>query len=166
MPDVTGGQKAAAKFFGTVFPGLAAQKVDDAAFVRTEGAKQGLASDKLITHDDLPAASARAAIIAIENLTEAQLAKWSIPILIMHGTADVTTNVEGSKLLAAKAAVADKTLKLWPGTAHDLLHEPESAAVIETTRGWLDAHARAPTAVEGAASAPAPEAEPLPKHEP
>ena len=66
-----------------------------------------------------------------------------MPLLVMHGTHDLATNVEGSQELVARARATDKTLKLWEGVSHDLLHEPERDQVVALVVGWLSAHAAA-----------------------
>ena len=51
-----------------IAPGLHAQPVDDTVFVRDPAEKQALASDPLVDHFDLPAASAAAAVRGIERV--------------------------------------------------------------------------------------------------
>ena len=65
--------------------------------------------------------------------------KFSAPVLILHGTADKLANPKGSRNLADRAVSADKTLRLYPGLVHDLVHEPERAQVITDIVDWLDA---------------------------
>jgi len=56
---------------------------------------------------------------------------------VMHGTGDTVTDPEGSKALVKQARSTDKTLKLYHGLYHDLLHEPEKAEVIGDVTQWL-----------------------------
>jgi alpha-beta hydrolase superfamily lysophospholipase len=151
--DVGGFDKAAARFFSVVIPGLPAQKLDDTVFVRDDAAKQALASDPLIVHDKLPARSAAVALNAIEDVGT-RMESIAVPLLVMHGTQDVTTNVEGSKALYARAKSADKTLKLWDGLYHDLLHEPERAEVVALVVSWMKERAPAPDTQGEAARVP------------
>ena len=67
-----------------------------------------------------------------------------VPLLAMHGTADLLTNPKGSQDLVAHAASKDKTLKLYPGLYHDLLREPERAQVRHDLLEWIDARAPKP----------------------
>jgi acylglycerol lipase len=59
----------------------------------------------------------------------------------LHGTADKLTNPEGSKKLAESSKSSDKTLNLYPGLVHDLVHEPEKVQVIEDIMSWLEKRA-------------------------
>ena len=45
-------------------------------------------------------------------------------------------------MLVQKARATDKTLKLYDGLFHDLLHEPEKAQVIGDVVQWLDVRAK------------------------
>jgi lysophospholipase len=141
LPGVSGGQKAAAHFFGAIAPGLHAQHVDDTEFVREASAKAELAADPLVVHDDLPARSAAATLDGIEA-AYARTPELKLPLLVMHGTVDKATNVEGSTELVERATSTDKTLKLWPGVYHDLLHEPEADQVIKQVTDWVVSHTK------------------------
>ncbi len=44
----------------------------------------------------------------------------TVPLLILHGTADRLTNPKGSRMLYERAGSADKTLRLYEGLRHDL----------------------------------------------
>lgn len=136
LPGVGALDRTAARFFSVVAPGLQAQEVDDSEFVREAASKAELAQDPLVDHGNLPAASAGAVVNALDTLP-GRLAEPKMPLLIMHGTVDKATNAEGSKALYAQAASPDKTLKLWDGLYHDLLHEPEREQVIRTTVAWI-----------------------------
>lgn len=137
--DVTGGQVFAARLFGTILPNLPAQPVDDTKFVNTADANAAFLNDPLIAHDNLPARSAKATLNAIRDI-EGRYAEVALPILVMHGGDDQVTEISGSRDLVAQAKSTDKTLKIWDGQFHDLLHEPDRDQVIATVVSWLDAH--------------------------
>lgn len=146
MPSVTDGQKSAARFFSGVLPGLPAQAVDDTEFVRDPAAKAELASDPQIDHANLPARSAAAALDAIDDV-QRRMDQVTVPLFIMHGAEDKATNPDGSRDLYARARSADKTLKVYDGMFHDLLHEPERDRIVHDVTAWISAHAGAqPTA--------------------
>ena len=137
QPDVTGGKIAAVRFFGVVFPWWKLQELDDSKFVSTDGARELFRSDPRITHENLPVRSARAAINAIQEL-EPRFEEFSTPLLILHGGEDKTTSIDGSRELARRARSADKTLRIWEGQAHDLLHEPAAPQIIAEVVSWLE----------------------------
>jgi alpha-beta hydrolase superfamily lysophospholipase len=141
MPNVSDGDKSGARFFSSVLPGLKVQALDDSVFVRTAEARAEFMKDPLVTHENLPARSAAAAIDTID-LVAGRIPEMKLPFLVMHGTADVVTNIEGSRALATGAASTDKQLKEWPELAHDLLHEPEHDQVIAFAADWFTAHVK------------------------
>lgn len=134
--DATATKKALVHVLGRIWPSLAVQPVDDSLFVREAAAKQAQASDPLIDHSDLPAASALAFLRGIEAL-QSRLGEFAVPLLDMHGTADQSTDPAGSRELVARAASADKTLREVSGAAHDLLHEPEADQLVREIVAWV-----------------------------
>ena len=60
-----------------------------------------------------------------------------MPLFVMHGGADEVTPPAGSKELVEVSRSEDKTLKLYPGLFHDLLHEPERQQVTSDLVAWL-----------------------------
>jgi alpha-beta hydrolase superfamily lysophospholipase len=139
LPSVSGFQRGAARFFGAVAPGLPAQELDDTVFVHDAKAKAEMASDDRIDHSNLPARSASATLSGLEVIG-AQMEQVKVPLLILHGEADVTTNIEGSQELHRRAGSTDKTLKLYPGVAHDLLHETQGPSIIAEVAEWVNRH--------------------------
>jgi alpha-beta hydrolase superfamily lysophospholipase len=85
------------------------------------------------------------------------MAEITVPLLAMHGAADKVTPPAGSKALVEKARSTDKTLKLYPGLYHDLLHEPEKEQVTLDLVKWLSDHAP-PAAAATKGDAPKPPA--------
>jgi len=67
---------------------------------------------------------------AIEHARE-----FPLPLLIMHGTADKVTSLEGSKRFAEQ--VRECTFKKWHGLYHELHNEQEKKAVLEYVLDWL-----------------------------
>jgi acylglycerol lipase len=139
-PEVTSGQIGAARFFGTVLPGLPAQPVDDDGFVSSPAAKEEFMRDPLIEHDHLPARSAKAGIEAIEAVG-IRLDELNLPLLVMHGAADRQTNIDGSRELDRRSKSNDKKLVIYDRQFHDLLHEPGAPQVISDVTTWLEARA-------------------------
>ena len=67
----------------------------------------------------------------------AEMQQVTRPLLILHGTGDAVTEPQGSRDLYARAASADKTLKLYDGLYHDLLNEPEKDQVRGDVVAWI-----------------------------
>jgi acylglycerol lipase len=100
----------------------------------------GMKNDPLVFHGRFPARTG-AEILRAASLLRSRLETIELPFLLMHGTADLVTDVAGSRELHARARSADKTLKLYEGLYHDLVHEPEKEQVMADLIEWLAARA-------------------------
>jgi len=64
--------------------------------------------------------------------------KFTLPLLIIHGTADKATKPSGSQLFFDSAGSSDKTLKLYDGHFHDLLNDVGKEDVMADVARWID----------------------------
>jgi hypothetical protein len=63
-----------------------------------------------------------------------------MPVLALHGTRDRLTAPAGSRLLIQTIPSTDKSLRIYDGLFHDLLHEPNGRQVEDDIVAWLDGH--------------------------
>lgn len=141
--DVTPFKLKATRWLGRSNPRLAVFKLPDEDFSRDAKRVAELRDDPAVYHGAAPARVAAEVLSAIDNIQQ-HMEELTVPLLALHGTADKLTNPDGSKALVARARSADKTLKLYPGVYHDLLHEPEQEQIRADIAAWLDAHSTAP----------------------
>jgi alpha-beta hydrolase superfamily lysophospholipase len=94
-----------------------------------------------LVHDSISFAFGKAGLQAT-NYAWSYAGEFSLPLLIMHGTADRNTYPDGSRDFAELAARnnPDVTLKLWAGLHHEIHNEPEKEQVFAFTIHWLDRH--------------------------
>jgi alpha-beta hydrolase superfamily lysophospholipase len=71
---------------------------------------------------------------------EREFSRLTLPVLILHGTADKATRPDGSQQFFEDAGSADKTLKLYDDHAHDLLNDIGREQVMADITGWIDTH--------------------------
>ncbi len=64
----------------------------------------------------------------------------TLPVLILHGTADKATKPSGSQRFFDMAGSKDKTLKLYQGHFHDLLNDVGKEQVMADIENWIDTH--------------------------
>ena len=62
---------------------------------------------------------------------------FSLPLLLMHGSADEITSAEASREFAEKAG-ENVTLKIWDGLYHETHNEPEQGDVFKKIIDWLN----------------------------
>ncbi len=131
------------RLLGAVAPGLPLMNLPNGRFSRDPAVVAAMSADPLIYQKNGPVRTAAQFLNAMMHVRQ-NMEKLVVPALILHGTADQLTNPEGSKQLNARAKSADKTLRLYEGLVHDLVHEPEKDQVISDIAKWLDAHVPAP----------------------
>jgi len=64
----------------------------------------------------------------------------TLPLFIMHGTADQLTSTSGSQFLYETVASTDKSIRLYEGLYHEIFNEPEAPSIYQEVIEWLDQH--------------------------
>ena len=80
-----------------------------------------------------------AALVRADERLEREFPQITLPVLILHGTADRATKPAGSQLFYDTAGSSDKTLKLYDGHYHDLLNDIDKESVLSDITAWIDA---------------------------
>jgi alpha-beta hydrolase superfamily lysophospholipase len=108
-------------------------------FSRDPGVVAAMNADPLIAHETQPTRTVAAMVIADERLKK-EFPRITLPLLIVHGTADKATRPSGSQLFYDQAGSSDKTLKLYEGHFHDMLNDVDKEIVIADITAWIDKH--------------------------
>ena len=128
---------SAIKGLSHVAPRLPVLKLKNEDFSRDPKVVAALNSDPLIAHESQPAATVAALVRADERL-EQSFETITLPVLILHGTADKATVCAGSQFFHDHAGSRDKTLKLYEGHFHDLLADIGKEGVQRDIAAWID----------------------------
>jgi alpha-beta hydrolase superfamily lysophospholipase len=104
-------------------------------FSRDPRVVESMNADPLIAHETQPTKTVAEMVRADERLKEA-FPRFTMPLLILHGTADKATRPGGSQLFYDSAASRDKTLKLYEGHVHDLLNDVGKEGVLADITAW------------------------------
>jgi acylglycerol lipase len=107
-------------------------------FSRDPKVVQAMNDDPLIAHETQPTLTVAEMVRADERL-EKEFPSITLPLLILHGTADKATKFSGSQFFYDTAGSTDKTIKLYEGHFHDLLNDIDKELVIADIQGWIDA---------------------------
>jgi acylglycerol lipase len=107
-------------------------------FSRDPQAVAVMNADPLIAHETQPTRTLAAMVCTDERLKEA-FPRITLPVLILHGTADKATKPSGSQFFYDWVGSVDKTLKLYDGGFHDLLNDLGKAEVIRDITTWIAA---------------------------
>lgn len=128
------------KWLSRIAPRLPVLRLKTSDFSRDPAVVQAMKDDPLGVHGEAqPAATVAALVRATERLAR-EFPRITLPVLILHGTADRATRPEGSREFHGAAGSADKTLKLYDGHVHDLLSDYGREQVMRDVTAWLDAH--------------------------
>ena len=120
-------------------PHLKTVKLDNASISHDPDVKSRYDSDPLNYRQGVPArtgAELNRAILAIQ----AGMATITLPVLILHGSADQLADINGSRMLYEAITSSDKTLKIYEGFYHEIMNEVEKERVLNDIGNWLDAH--------------------------
>lgn len=72
----------------------------------------------------------------------AELPHITLPVLILHGTADRLADPAGSQMIYDHISSTDKTLRFYDGLYHEIFNEPEREQVLADVAAWLEARVR------------------------
>lgn len=107
-------------------------------FSRDPAVVKTMNDDPLIAHESQPTKTVAEMVRADERLKK-EFPLITLPVLILHGTADKATKPAGSQFFFDTAGSSDKTLKLYDGHYHDLLNDVGKEQVMEDIVDWIDA---------------------------
>jgi alpha-beta hydrolase superfamily lysophospholipase len=80
------------------------------------------------------------AIARVQGQAEA----FSVPVLILHGSADRMVPPEGSREFYSRLRQPDREFREYPEGYHGLFADIDSQAVLSDVGRWLDAHLPVP----------------------
>lgn len=131
---------AVLKGLSHVAPHAHVLKLPFEGFSRDPKVVEAMYADPLIHHEVQPTATVAALVRADERLKK-EFSLITLPVLILHGTADKITKPGGSQMFFDNAGSTDKTLELYEGHVHDLLNDIGKETVMTDIIGWLEARA-------------------------
>ena len=132
-------QSAAVRLFDSVTPRAPVFELPNDNFSRDPAVTADMGRDPLVFQE--PASAHLAAeILGAMHRIWSHPEQLTVPLFALHGTADKLTATSGSRDLVARAGSRDKTLRLYNGFFHDLVHEPGHETVVTDMLQWLEAH--------------------------
>jgi alpha-beta hydrolase superfamily lysophospholipase len=127
-----------AAFVSRIWPRLRLVRFGFMKISRDPAVVEGFRNDRLVFQGRFPIRTGAEVLRAAKRISQ-RMEGVSVPLLILHGTGDLITDAEGSRRLYLHASSADRTLKLYEGLYHDLLHEPERDQILADLIEWLRA---------------------------
>ena len=129
-----------AKILGSLTPNTSLTSgLDPKSISRDEKVVQAYINDPLV-HDKISLGFGKV-MIGVTSWTLAHAGEFSLPLLLLHGRADVLAFPSSSVEFAAPLKERC-TLVLWDDAYHELHNEPEKSEVFKTMTIWMDARLR------------------------
>jgi acylglycerol lipase len=111
-------------------------KLKNEDFSRDAKVVAAMNADPLIADENQPSQTVAALVHADERLKK-EFGAITLPLLILHGTADKAARPSGSQTFHDAAGSKDKTLKLYDGGYHDPLNDIIREQVMSDIKAWI-----------------------------
>lgn len=131
------GTRVAARLMSAIVPRLgllAPQPPEGLSRIAAEVA--AFERDPLVYHGKMPTRLAATAL-AVGRAAWGHYPHWVAPTLVMHGTSDPFTDINGSRLFASTIRSRDKLLLVVPEGRHELLNDKGREGVLQSITEWL-----------------------------
>lgn len=130
-------QMQAIRLLALLTPRLGIMQLDARGVSRDPEEVKKYVEDPLVFHGKASARMVRELFAGMATL-QAGAPGITLPMLILHGDADVMTSPDGSRYLHQHITSADKTLTIYPGLYHEILNEPERQDVLDQILSWCE----------------------------
>lgn len=128
---------AALKGLAHLAPHAHVLRLRNADFSRDPKVVAAMDADPLIAHETQPTQSV-AELARADDRLRRDFARLTLPLLIIHGTADRAAKASGSQTFHDAAGSPDKTLKLYEGFYHDPLNDLGKEEVLGDIVAWIE----------------------------
>ncbi|HEX7022709.1 MAG TPA: alpha/beta hydrolase [Trueperaceae bacterium] len=128
-----------ARPIGRMLPSLPVQTFDPKGLSRDPAVVRAYQNDPLVYHGKVKARMG-AELLGAGPYVMTHASDITLPVLVLHGSADRVAAAQGSRDLAEMLASDDKTLIVYDGLYHEILNEPEQGKVLQDIAEWLDRH--------------------------
>jgi alpha-beta hydrolase superfamily lysophospholipase len=121
---------------GRVAPRLRPAGIDVTKISKDPAVVAAYQADRLVHHGK-PTLALGLGIVGQFAVLPERARDLTLPLLLQHGSVDALTDPVGTRLLAATAGSADKTVLWYDGLWHEIYNEPERARPLADLRAWL-----------------------------
>jgi acylglycerol lipase len=133
---------AALKGLSHLAPHAHVLKLHNEDFSRDPAMVKAMNDDPLIANETQPTRTVAELARADERL-RTEFPSITLPLLVLHGTADKAAKAGGSQIFYDSAGSTDKTIELYQGHYHDLLNDIGHEEVLGDIIEWIEARVSA-----------------------
>jgi alpha-beta hydrolase superfamily lysophospholipase len=123
-------------FLSYLTPKIKTIKIDNTKLSHDQEVIKDYQMDPLVYHQGLPARTGYE-LVRMMNFIQINAQKFTTSVLMIHGTSDSLTPVEGTKGFFNKIGSEDKICKLYPGLYHELLNETSKVEITQEVIDWI-----------------------------
>ena len=132
-------QRTLAPLLSRFLPDLGVLQLDAEAVSRDPEVVRDYRTDPL-NHNGRMVARTGAELMTTALAMPRRLPSLTLPLLVLHGTADRLVPPAASEVVRAHAGSPDLTVRTYAGLFHEPHNEPEKDDVLADVVAWLDAH--------------------------
>jgi alpha-beta hydrolase superfamily lysophospholipase len=129
-------QRLIMNLMSRVLPKLRVLQLESSDVSRDPEVVERYRNDPLVFNGKVTARLAEQLISEMSSLQE-NLGRINLPMLVLHGSEDRITSIEGSKMLHEKISSQDKKVIIYDGLYHEVYNEPEQEAVMTDVLNWM-----------------------------
>lgn len=120
-----------------LFPRLGVMQLDASGVSRDPVEVEKYDNDPLVFRGKVSARMAAEVFLKMDDVA-ANAETIRLPMLMLHGSEDSLTDVEGSRMLHGAISSQNKKIIVYDGLYHEIFNEPERIAVMTDMKDWLD----------------------------
>jgi len=130
-------QTKLATVLSRVAPNLGALALDAETVSRDPDVVRDYRTDPLNFTGKMRARTGAEILQTVQGL-EPRLARLTLPLYLLHGSADRLVKPSATDWVMARATAAEVTVRRWPGLYHEPHNEPEKAQVLDEVVEWIE----------------------------
>ncbi len=139
LGSATALQQRVAPVLGRLLPDLGVLTLDADAVSRDPAVVAAYRCDPLNRMGKVRARTGAEMVATVAAMPE-RLRRLTMPLLVIHGSADRLVPPAASEFVVSTVSSADVTHTVYDGLFHEPHNEPEQERVLDDVVGWLDAH--------------------------
>jgi alpha-beta hydrolase superfamily lysophospholipase len=132
-------QAMVARLLSAAMPNLRLMKFASDGVSRDPAVVRAYDEDPLVFRGRVPVRTAAEILVSADRVTP-RLGSVQLPLLVLHGGADVIATPAGARMVYERARSVDKTLNVYDGLYHEIFNEREQEKVIEDVVKWIETH--------------------------
>lgn len=140
--SVSAVEKVVAPLLSKLLPDFGVRNLDANTISRDPEVVRAYLTDPLNHAGKMRARTAVEIMLTVAAMPQ-RLKSLTMPLFVLHGSADGLMPPAASELVRTHAGSADLTLRIHEGLYHEAHNEPEREQVLDEIANWLDAHLNA-----------------------